>query len=517
MEEQDIQPALRYFGSGEFPESELVIGLVGAVGAGLSKVLGDLKTCLQHYSYEVREVRVSEQIIPTVVEVNSYDETDEYQRISRLMDAGDQAREVAQDNGVLALGAASLISGTRERTSHSNGRPLCRPRHAYIINSLKHPDEVKVLRHVYGDGFYLLGVYCDKQRRKSYLKRRMTPAQADELIERDEMEEGKSFGQRTRDTFHLADFFLHLDKNEDRRWPAVRRILNLVFGNPYTTPTFDEFAMFMAFSASLRSADLSRQVGAVIARNEEILAMGANDSPRFGGGLYWPCRDQSTGEIMDAPRGRDYARGIDSNDEQKAYLVEEVLNAVKKRGCVAGDDAALRQAIEESPIDDITEYGRVVHAEMEALLGCARNDTSSREATLYCTAFPCHNCAKHIIAAGIKRVVFVEPYPKSKALDFHDDAAFLGFRHAGMDECKVAFEPFVGIGPRRFFDLFSMKHGSGYPLSRKDKETGRALPWSERDGILRMPMLPWAYLEREELAAERFKHYGRRLRNGGED
>ncbi|MDN3612645.1 hypothetical protein QWZ16_23945 [Vibrio ostreicida] len=26
--------------------------------------------------------------------------------------------------------------------------------------------------------------------------------------------------------------------------------------------------------------------------------------------------------------------------------------------------------------------------------------------------FPCHNCAKHIVASGIKRVVYVEPYPK---------------------------------------------------------------------------------------------------------
>ena len=59
---------------------------------------------------------------------------------------------------------------------------------------------------------------------------------------------------------------------------------------------------------------------------------------------------------------------------------------------------------------------------MEELLFCARNTVDTRRATLYTTTFPCHNCAKHIIAAGIARVVYVEPYPKSKAMEFHGDA-----------------------------------------------------------------------------------------------
>ncbi|MCP2807341.1 deaminase, partial [Salmonella enterica subsp. enterica serovar Typhimurium] len=63
----------------------------------------------------------------------------------------------------------------------------------------------------------------------------------------------------------------------------------------------------------------------------------------------------------------------------------------------------------------ITEYGRAVHAEMEALLSAARNGIAIRGGTLYTTTYPCHNCAKHIVAAGIKKVKFVEPYPKSYA------------------------------------------------------------------------------------------------------
>lgn len=47
---------------------------------------------------------------------------------------------------------------------------------------------------------------------------------------------------------------------------------------------------------------------------------------------------------------------------------------------------------------------------------------AAREATLYSTTYPCHGCAKHIVAAGISEVVYYEPYPKSRALALHDDS-----------------------------------------------------------------------------------------------
>lgn len=75
--------------------------------------------------------------------------------------------------------------------------------------------------------------------------------------------------------------------------------------------------------------------------------------------------------------------------------------------------------VKKAGVGSLTEYGRVVHAEMEALMACARNNISSKDSIMYMTTFPCHNCARHIIAAGVKKVVYIEPYPKSKALDFY--------------------------------------------------------------------------------------------------
>ncbi|MFC1759069.1 deaminase, partial [Planctomycetota bacterium] len=383
-------------------------------------------------------------------------------------------------------------------------------RHAYIINSLKRPEEVNSLRGIYGHGFYLIATHADESQRLKHLTEflHVSHERAKELMARD-AEEDATNGQQLTKTFHLADFFIRID---DQIIAAIERITRLIFGHPFTTPSFDEYAMFFAFSASLRSADLSRQVGAVIARQQQILALGANDCPVFGGGLYWPVPDEHAG-FSDVENGRDYRRtfqsedgttgiGFDSNRLEQMKIVEEIVT----RGAAEGiDEGSLRSILTatNSPISDLTEYGRVVHAEMEAMLSCARSGISTQDAVLFCTTFPCHNCAKHIIAAGIKRVVYIEPYTKSKASDFHSESIHVGFQDVGN---KLKFEPFVGIGPRRFFDLFSKGHGSGYDLKRKTTD-GVAKPWDETNPRLRLQMMPFTYLELERLAQEKVKKF----------
>jgi deoxycytidylate deaminase len=129
---------------------------------------------------------------------------------------------------------------------------------------------------------------------------------------------------------------------------------------------------------------------------------------------------------------------------------------------------------------------------MEALLSAARNGIAIRGGTLYTTTYPCHNCAKHIVAAGIKKVKFVEPYPKSYATKMHSDSIESN-GEGGTD--KVRFEPFVGIGPRRFVDLFSMSLSSGRNITRK--QNSHLIEWTRETAELRVPMAPLSYLEAE--------------------
>lgn len=491
---------------GSYRDTEIVIGLVGAVGTQQKRVVEAIEDRLKAFSYGTREIHVSQDVIGALYSDIPSQFSTEFDRISTYINRGNDARRSSGDNSILALGICSEIFREREHDEQQSIKP--RSRIAYIVNSLKHPEEVRRLRRVYTDGFYLIGVHSSKEMRRDHLtEKNIDPPQAEELIKRDE-DEVEGHGQHTRDTFHLADFFIHLG-DKDLPWKNdLWRILDLIFRYPYFTPTFDEYAMFMAFASSLRSADLSRQIGAVIARNNEIIATGANDCPKPEGGLYWPKCDPATHEYTDAANGRDYKRGEDSNKKEQRKIVDEILQRLD--GDV--DRSKVEAALLRSRIGDLTEYGRVVHAEMEALLFCARNTVDARGATLYTTTFPCHNCAKHIIAAGIARVVYVEPYPKSKAMEFHNDAIdSRGNSNSGL----VIFEPFVGIGPRKFFDLFSMKLSTGSELVRKNKDGG-ILHWQRDSGYARIQMLPCSYLEQETEATKRFAEYREGLESRNE-
>lgn len=59
----------------------------------------------------------------------------------------------------------------------------------------------------------------------------------------------------------------------------------------------------------------------------------------------------------------------------------------------------------------------VLHAEANAITKIARSSNSSNGATMYVTASPCIECAKLIIQAGIKRVVYSEKYRLEDGLD----------------------------------------------------------------------------------------------------
>ena len=470
-------------------DSELIIGIVSSVGTPSDRIITPLKDRLKGFGYSVEEIRVS-QFLPSM---EGQALSGEYDRIAHFMKHGDLFRKESKNNSILAIASSVRIKELRaEKTTKKN---------AYIINSLKHPDEVELLRKIYGDGFYLFGIHSDKDSRKKYLEedKHCPSNKADELIKVDENEDTE-YGQKTRDTYHLSDFFLNLSDNERQVKNTLQRFLELIFSDPYKTPTFDEYAMFMAFNSSARSADLSRQVGAVISKNKQIISNGANDVPKFGGGLYWAEKDKY-GEVSDQDSGRDYKRSIDQNKKSQRNIIKNIIEKTKEKEILTTQEKIdeLELILKESEISDLTEFGRVVHAEMEAILACSREGISTRGTTLYCTTFPCHNCAKHIIASGIKRVVYVEPYPKSKALEFHDDSIQL---QTNLDDNKsenlidkVIFEPFIGVGPRRFLDLFSMSLGSGTKLRRKD-QNGSIL---ERDITknIRPPLLNKSYIELE--------------------
>ena len=60
----------------------------------------------------------------------------------------------------------------------------------------------------------------------------------------------------------------------------------------------------------------------------------------------------------------------------------------------------------------------VLHAESNALMKLAKSTNSSKDSTIYLAMSPCFDCAKLIIQAGVKRVVYSDTYRIETGIDF---------------------------------------------------------------------------------------------------
>ncbi len=492
-----------------FKDTEIVIGLVAPLGTDLEPIVKILRNALENtFRYNVEYIELSQLIKKHYSSLNSLKEEPPFEYFKTYIEGGSLARKKANDGGILALEAIREIHDRRKVDNLGDKRASGRT--AYIIKSLKHPSEAEALRFVYGPGFFLLGVHATPEDRREFLCRDkgMTEEEATFLMETDESE-SDPLGQQTRDTFELCDVFVWAASDSCRN--DIRRFLNLVFGSFKETPTRDELSMFMAYSASLRSGDLSRQVGAaIVSRDNDVIAIGTNDAPQFGGGLYWPEEGKRTHRDLDEKK--------DSNALERAAMIAKIMRATNPELKDKDDDACYelgKTALLRTGILELTEYGRSVHAEMEALLACGRCGVSPRNGTLFCTTFPCHNCAKHIIGAGITRVVYIEPYPKSRAVELHKDAFEVSLGKPGKEkrQDKVRCEPFQGIGPRRFIDLFALRSYTG--TRRKRSVDGKLIKWDPKDSEVKVPLALVSYLDVEKLIKVRIEDAEQKKKEAG--
>lgn len=469
---------------------ELVFALVGAAGARLDDLSAKLKEELAAFGYQIEVIRLSELLVNFAGWTNQIG-TGEFDRIIHRQNIGNALRDRLKDGAALARAGIAEIRARRSRLSGGPDHPA--PALAYILRQLKHPDEVDLLRQVYGSSFLLIAGHAPWELRATELAKRMArseyrpgeeshfKAQAHTVIENDEKQDD-DFGQNTIDTYPKADFFANLgiDKGEDE----VQRFVDLLFGHPFRTPSPEEYAMYQASAVSLRSSDDSRQVGAVIVShtrdpkdrskitNADVIAVGMNEVPRGGGGFYWD---------KDSPDNRDqallYFRNEDRAKEIKISALAELIEKVSQKEWLRESVSAARSSelardliddLKRTQFMDIGEFSRIVHAEMAAIIDGARRGVALNGHTMYVTTFPCHNCAKHIIAAGLRKVVFLEPYSKSRAKHLHQEEITLDSPHGKEEEGEVVFFPFTGIAPRQYQKVFSMaKRGSkkGYSLS----------------------------------------------------
>jgi deoxycytidylate deaminase len=324
---------------------------------------------------------------------------------------------------------------------------------------------------VYRKLFYLIAVMStQKHRTRRLTDEGLTSPQIEKVIRRDR-KEAIPHGQKLEKTFKLADYFMHNPLGEEKLIPdQLKRFFDLVHGHNGTAPTKHEHAMYIAHAAAMRSSCMSRQVGAVITdKADRIIAVGTNDVPQYGGGLYTGEGEQDDRCFKnrrvcenDAEKGRRKAR-------IKAGIVKElptIFDSSELQDAASQKiDALVDLVFTQSGIPDLIEFSRAVHAEMDALISLSRSGGGSTVGgNLYTTTFPCHNCARHIVAAGLEKVFYIEPYEKSLAPEAHNDSIEV-LAHddqsgtQGDPLKKVKFVHFSGVGPRLYAQLFLRNDG----------------------------------------------------------
>jgi deoxycytidylate deaminase len=480
--------------------TELVIGLVGAVGSQMGSVEETLAAVFKSLNYQCERIKLIE-LLHEIEKWKDLPHDREDERIRTHMDAGDDFRKVIGSNDALAVLGVGDIRRLRKEVTKDPDKP--RQRCAYLLRSLKHPEEVECLREIYGRAFILVAAYSPREERVQHLANKVAESRygttseqcrpdAEQLVNRDQEDSEIAHGQNVRTAFPMADVFI-ATTNKPAMERRIRNFLELLFGKVSHTPTRDEYCMFHAHAAAMRSAALGRQVGATIATAEgEIVAVGTNEVPKPGGGQYWE------GDLPDA---RDFALGHDSSDRLKRSNLGELLERFSKAGgwlapekVTLSPEERVRAAlpvVKGTRLMQPLEFGRAVHAEMAAIVDAAKRGVPVRDCTVYTTTFPCHECARHIIAAGVRRVVYVEPYAKSLAAHLHEDA--ISVDSAIEIDGMVSFDPFVGVAPRRYNQLFTM-------LRDRKTADGAVAQWNPNEASPRLAESPWLYTRSEQEA-----------------
>ncbi|QSZ27035.1 cytidine/deoxycytidylate deaminase family protein [Aceticella autotrophica] len=143
-------------------------------------------------------------------------------------------------------------------------------------------------------------------------------------------------------------------------------------------PSWDEYFMQIVDIVKMRSTCLRKHVGAVIVKDMHIISTGYNG----------------------APSG---------------------LKHCEETGC-------MREKL-KIPSGERHELCRGIHAEQNAIIQAALNGVSTKDATIYVNVCPCSLCAKMLINAGIKRIVYQEGYPDELSMEF--------IKEAGLDIVKI--------------------------------------------------------------------------------
>lgn len=311
----------------------MIIGLTGKNGSGKTAVSEYLKS--RGFEYYSLSDEIREEIRRRGLEITR----------DVLIEAGNELRE-KYGPGVLA-----------ERILRNLGTD-----HNYVIDSIRNPHEVEVLRR--RSDFTLLALEADPTTRfeRSRARGRESAAQTfQQFIEEEtrELDSKNPTNQQLKATRQKADVVVNNNGTLEELHRQLDELLRPLMSR-FMRPTWDEYFMSIARVVAMRSNCMKRKVAAIIVKDKRVISTGYNGTPRGAKN----CNEGG------CPRCNGMA--------ESGTALDECL-------CCHGEENAITQA--------------------------AYHGTSLKGATLYTTFAPCLLCTKMIINCGIAEVVYNKDYP----------------------------------------------------------------------------------------------------------
>lgn len=283
------------------------------------------------------------------------------------------------------------------------------------IDAIRNPYEAHYL-HDYYRSFYLIAIGTDDNDRRTRLK----DYDFNKIAHLDEIEYPSKFNNPSERFYHqniqecieCANIHLYNQNVIDGKYfdltKQIIKYIALMLHPGLVTPSHIERCMQLAYNAKYNSGCLSRQVGAVVTRDDfSIQSVGWNDVPKgqVSCGLrdafnYQKNRDESTYSEYECS-DKEFSESVKCLCE----LVEDKMNGMPYPFCFKDIYNGIKK-------DKNQVYTRALHAEENAFLQISKyGGTQVKNGILFVTASPCELCSKKAFQLGIKKIYYIDPYP----------------------------------------------------------------------------------------------------------
>ncbi len=257
----------------------------------------------------------------------------------------------------------------------------------FVVECFRNPQELYYFREKYSY-FYLFALDTDLVERKKRVQiKEFNDISAREMGDDSKKESCEIYKLNVSRCMDLADIVIKNNGNLDEMFWKILRYFTLILEPGCIKPNHEETLMHLAYSLSIRSNCVSRQVGAVITNKEGYII-----------GAGW--NDVGEGQI---------SCGLKTSDDYKniGYLKCDNLNF---------DSLHAESYVCFKDIPTPSENGKsdrclALHAEENAILQLAKYHSGiPQDAVIYSTTFPCSSCLKKISQVGINKVIYIQTY-----------------------------------------------------------------------------------------------------------